>query len=194
MQQPTRPGVEPEQLHRDLGAWLEPSVTAQTVATLHKRGAVELRGTLIALPGFVAKAQANPELVLAVLAALTSHGLEAPTIEVLAEGTDAPVREVQAALQAAAASGQAIRLSEDLYIAAAVAQSAAQRVVAAFVDTAAFTTGELKEVLGLTRKHLIPIAEYLDASRVTVRDPSGNRRVRDRAREAWLERQKGQER
>ena len=59
-------------------------------------------------------------------------------------------------------------------------------VLEAFAGRDSFTTGELKDLLGLTRKHLIPFAEYLDAERVTVRDPSGNRRVRDKAREAWL--------
>ena len=98
-------------------------------------------------------------------------------------------KAVLVGLQAAQTAGRAIRIAEDYWVLTSEVQAARDRVLAAFVDSASFSTGELKDILGLTRKHLIPFAEYLDGERLTVRDPAGNRRVRERARDAWLARQ-----
>lgn len=188
-QNDARAGIEPDQLHRALGAWLEPTATAHVVAGLVKRGALELRGALLALPGFQARAVARPETVDGVVAALAAAGLQTPTPAQLAESLALDPRDVQAALRSAAAAGLVTRIAEDQFAASAVVRTAIDRVIAAFVDRESFATGELKDLLDLTRKHLIPFAEHLDAMRVTVRDPSGNRRIRDKAREAWQARQ-----
>ena len=183
-----RPGIEPEQLHRDLGAWLDPTATVQIAAALVKRGDLEARGPVLALPEFRAKAVASDTLVDAVVQAVEALGLQAPPPAQLAEQLGLDPREVAVALQAGLAQGRLLRLAEDQYCGALAVRAAIEQVVQAFVDREAFSTGELKDLLGLTRKHLIPFAEHLDAARVTVRDPSGNRRVRDRVREAWQQR------
>lgn len=187
---PTRPGVEPDLLHRRLGAWLDPTATAQITAQLVRRGALAQRGTLLALPDFQPKATARPETLAAVQLTLAEQGLATSTPAALAEQLGIDVREIGAALHALQAEGQLVRLSEDLYVTRDAARAAIDRVVEAFWQREAFSTGELKDLLGLTRKHLIPFAEHLDAERVTVRDPAGNRRVREKVREAWLARQK----
>jgi selenocysteine-specific elongation factor len=186
--QDARPGIEPDQLHRDLGTWLDPTATAQVVAGLVKRGLLEVRGPVLAEPGFRARAVASDQSVDTVASALEAHGLQVPTPAQLAEEVGLDPREVAVALQAGVAQGRIVRLAEDHYCGRQAVLAAVDRVIAAFVEREGFTTGELKDLLGLTRKHLIPFAEHLDAARVTVRDPSGNRRVRDRVREAWLQR------
>jgi selenocysteine-specific elongation factor len=184
--QPTRQGAEIADLQRQVAPWLEASAFAQIGALGVRQGLLTAHGTALALPGFVAKAAASPELVARLEALLAAQGLapESPTQLALLLTVDG--KSLLAALQAGQAAGQIVRISEDYWLLAATVDAARERVLTAFVAAESFSTGELKDVLGLTRKHLIPFAEYLDSERVTVRDPAGNRRIRERAREAWL--------
>ena len=186
--QPTRLGAEVADLQRQLAPWLEASAFGQLCALAVRQGQLAAQGTALALPGFVAQATASPELVARLVALLAAQGLAPETPAQLAELLQAEARALVTALHAAQAAGQVVRVTEAYWVATPVAHAARERVLTAFADAAQFTTGELKDVLGLTRKHLIPFAEYLDAERLTVRDSTGNRRVRERAREAWLAR------
>lgn len=190
--QPARPGIEAEALHRELGAIVDASVVVGVAQSLQAQGKLASSGALWHAKGFVAKAVATPALVDALVLALQDHGLEPPTVAQLAEVVGQPLRDVGAALQAAQGQGRIVRIAEDHWLASTAATAAADKVIGAFCDCEAFSTGELKELLGLTRKHLIPFAEYLDSERVTVRDPSGNRRIRERAKEAYAARRAAQ--
>ncbi len=186
--QPTRPGAEVADLHRQWAPWLDPSAFAQVCALIVRQGLLTAAGTGLAVPGFVAKIAASPELTARLEGLLAAQGLATETPAHLAEILGTEPRAVLLGLQAAQAAGRVVRVTEDYWVMAAVAQEARERVLAAFVEATGFSTGELKDVLGLTRKHLIPFAEFLDGERLTVRDPAGNRRIRERAREAWLAR------
>jgi selenocysteine-specific elongation factor len=190
---PTRAGMDAEALARAVGAWIDPTVVTQAAQGLLKRGSLALQPTgLWAEPGFVPKATASPQLVAQVIAALHPHGLATPTPAVLAADHALDPRDLLAALAFAAAQGLVSRIAEDYWLPRPTAEAAAEQVIAAFAERASFSTGELKEVLGLTRKHLIPFAEWLDAERVCVRDPAGSRRIRDRAIQQWRARQGGE--
>jgi selenocysteine-specific elongation factor len=183
----TRPGPDLEALHGALGEWLDPTAIAALVAAMVRRGSLQQRGTAVALPGFVPKAAVRKELLEAVVLRLAGQGLQVEGPTELAVGLAADPREVQAALQQATADGRLTKIAQDLHVTAAEVVKAVDRVIAKFATTDSFSTGELKDLLGLTRKHLIPLAEWLDAQKVTVRDPAGNRKIRQRALDAWRE-------
>ena len=184
-----RPGPEPDSLHPAVGAWLDASATSALVQGLLRRGTLVARGSAVALPGFEPTATARPELVDALVRRLDAQGLAVESPVELSIGLAADVRDVLAALAAATADGRLLRVAQDMHVATARARSAADSVIAAFAARDNFATGELKDLLGLTRKHLIPFAEWLDQAKITVRDPAGNRRIRERALQAWRERQ-----
>lgn len=184
-QSPHRTGIEPDQLHRLVGGWLDASAVGQVAAGLVKRGRLEARGAVLADIGFQPKVAVTAQAIDAAVLALASAGLTPPSQAELAEQLSVDARELAASLQAGQAAGRLVRLPGEDWITTEVAREAIDRVIEHFADRASFTTGELKELLGLTRKYLIPFAEYLDAERITVRDPSGNRRIRDKARDAW---------
>lgn len=188
-EQPTRAGIDSEALARAAGEWLDPSVVIHVAQNLNKRNVLTLQQQLWSLPGFQPKATASPAQLAQVMQALAAAGLAAPSPAVLADAIALELRDVQATLTVATAQGLVVRIAEDYWLPRSVANEAADRVIAAFAGTDSFSTGELKELLGLTRKHLIPFAEWLDAERVSVRDPAGTRRIRDRALQAWRSRQ-----
>ena len=51
----------------------------------------------------------------------------------------------------------------------AVLQALRDRLVAWLRERSRITTQEFKELVGATRKHVIPLAEYFDRERVTLR-------------------------
>ncbi len=187
--QPTRAGLDSEALARAAGEWLEPTVVVQVAQNLQKRNVLGFQQQLWALPGFQPKATASAAQVALVLEGLAAAGLAAPSPAALAEAAALDLRSVQAALAVALSQGLVVRIAEDYWLPRPLASDAADRVIAAFAAAESFSTGELKDLLALTRKHLIPFAEWLDAERITVRDPSGSRRIRDRALQAWRARQ-----
>lgn len=196
-QHPTRGGMETEALERSVADWIAAGVVQQTAVGLGKRGqlvqreAAGGRGLQWALPGFQPKATVDTAVVDAVVAALAPHGLAPPLLASLAADLGVDAKTLQLALQRACADGRLARVADDYYVTTAATRSAIDAVMRALAAQDSFSTGELKELLGLTRKHLIPFAEYLDAERWTVRDPAGNRRIRERAREAWRASQNG---
>lgn len=185
---PAKAGLEPDQLHHLAGTWLDAATLAQVAAALRKRGALADAAGCLALPGFAPRATIAPETVRALVEAIESEALAPQPTSTHGAALGLSPRDLAATLQVALAGRDLVRLGEDLHVAAPAALKAIDQVLEAFADQASFSTGALKDLLGLTRKHLIPFAEYLDAERITVRDPSGNRRVRDRARQAWLDR------
>ena len=72
--------------------------------------------------------------------------------------------------------GTLVHVSGVFFVAASVAEDIQGRVRALLDERGRVTVGDVREALGVTRKHAVPICEYLDRARVTRR--IGNERVR----------------
>jgi selenocysteine-specific elongation factor len=68
-----------------------------------------------------------------------------------------------------------VRIREGLYFHAEPLQEAVGRVVAFLREHRAITPQEIKDLLGISRKYAIPLLEWLDAQRLTIR--VGDKRV-----------------
>lgn len=188
-QAPERDGVERDALARRIGAWLDPTMLQGVFDGLLRRGALREGESGVALTDFVARrVAARDEVAAATHAVLAETGLTPPTGDALlvavrerAALAAADAAELRLALDAGQADGRVVRVAQDFYVDADAAVGLFEAVLGAFAASDGFSTGELKDLLGLTRKHLIPLAELLDAKRLTVRDPSGQRRIRQRA-------------
>lgn len=200
LEAPERVGATPAELSRRLGAQLEVESVHALAQGLLKRGALRAAGpgaAEFALPSFVVRSHGpSPALREALIAALEAGGPAPPTGSALWQAarerlmvppgedvaTDAATFE--AALTLEVQAGRALRHGDVAFGAGAFAFAAAAAFTA-FADAEEFDTAALKDLLGLTRKHLIPLAELFDAKRLTVRDASGLRRFRSRALDAY---------
>ena len=185
VKQPEREGIEIDQLLRQIGDWLDARPLSQLVERMVRRGELVQHGRFVARADFKPRRlAARAEVLPALLAALERHELAAPRpAELMVECAIAGVglEEVELALRAGVKAGQLERIARDYYLPAARVRRAVRGLMEAFAGQETFSTGDLKGELGLTRKHLIPLAEFFDARRVTVRDPDGNRRFRGQA-------------
>jgi len=68
-----------------------------------------------------------------------------------------------------------VRIREGLYFHAEPLQTAVDRVLTFLREHQAITPQEIKDLLGISRKYAIPLLEWLDNQRLTVR--VGDRRV-----------------
>jgi selenocysteine-specific elongation factor len=104
-----------------------------------------------------------------VAAELTRGGLTPPLLDELALRCHAPPAEVAAACKQLVAEGTAVRVAAELHYDAGLLQELRDRLVARLRERPQITTQDFKELVGATRKHVIPLAEYFDRERVTLR-------------------------
>ena len=73
------------------------------------------------------------------------------------------------------AEGRVVRASAELWFDAAAVAALREKLVAFLRERHEITTQQFKDLVGATRKHVIPLAEYFDREKVTLR--VGEKRV-----------------
>jgi selenocysteine-specific elongation factor len=140
------------------------------LARAAEAGTLVLDGDLVRQPHHrAASSGAGGALKDRVAAELAAGGLTPPFLDELTSRCHGPPAEVAAVLKLLVADGAAVRVAADLHYDAAVLQALRDRLVAWLRERRQITTQEFKELVGATRKHVIPLAEYFDRERVTLR-------------------------
>ena len=169
---PLRPGMPREALRHAALEGLEPRGMAAVVAALAADGALQSGPDWVALPGHHPHLPAAWATVADRLEAeLAGAGLTPPPVtEVLAASgwQDGEAERVEF-LAHLCAVGRLVRVDAQLYYDAEVVAVAAERVRAFLRSHGAMTVADLRDLLGVTRKHAVPLAGHLDATHVTRR-------------------------
>jgi selenocysteine-specific elongation factor len=168
---PLLPGVPLETFRRMAGG---PALGAKLVDQLASQGRlaqeagwVRLAGHRAAIPAELADASRL------IRGELDAAGFEGRTARELADrARGAPADEIAEFL---VREGTAIRLGRDRYYARVHLEEAVGRVLAELRKLGLATPSELRSTLGLTRKYLIPILEWMDTQGLTVRDGDARR-------------------
>ncbi|MEK7270492.1 MAG: selenocysteine-specific translation elongation factor [Planctomycetota bacterium] len=171
-------GEPPAELRRRLG--IEGAVSEAAFA--HALRTLVARGELSERDGRLSLASHRPTLPSAVAAcrepllALLRAGLFAPPpAGEWAARLGRPEADLRATLASLVDEGAVAKVSEDLCYPAAAITDIAGKVRAFLRTKGSMTVAQLRDLLGITRKHAVPIAEHLDRLRVTIR--SGDLRV-----------------
>jgi selenocysteine-specific elongation factor len=136
---------------------------------LVRTGAAVLRGGFLALPthALVVKPHDEP-LTAEVAALLTLRGLSPPHAKDLADRFGVPLRSVEQVLRTLVGQGRVVRAGPFHFDVAAV-KRLEERLVKFLDERGRISTAELKDLVGQSRKFTIPLAEYFDRERVTLR-------------------------
>jgi selenocysteine-specific elongation factor len=165
---PRRVGVEREELLSGLG--IEAALFELAVESLLQAGIVERNGTLFSLAGWTARLSAlDQQLCDRLAAVLQKAGLSSPTIEELAGAVGEPLPRVEAMLRVLAERGIIVRLGERLVMHQEAVEAARKLVLQLFARAPSFSTMEFRDALGVSRKYAVPLLDYLDSIRFTVR-------------------------
>jgi selenocysteine-specific elongation factor len=173
--EPLKPGMSKEELRTRLGG-LEERVFFHFLDRVAAQGLVAVEKDKVRLAGHQVRLDAHQQaLVERLEAEFRGAGFAPPsTEEALARiGMDRP--DEQALLQLLVDDRRLVRVREGLYFHAEPLRAAETRVVAFLREKKEITPQDFKDLLGITRKYAIPLLEYLDAQRVTVR--VGDKRV-----------------
>ncbi|HYO64923.1 MAG TPA: SelB C-terminal domain-containing protein, partial [Archangium sp.] len=109
------------------------------------------------------------------VADLSAAGLAPPTLNELAQRLNLPAARVQELLKVAVAEGRVARVSEELFFDTGALAGLKERLVAHLREKKEISTQAFKELVGQSRKFVIPLSEYFDREKVTLR--VGEKRV-----------------
>jgi selenocysteine-specific elongation factor len=173
--EPLKPGMSKEELRTRLGS-LEERVFLALLERFAAAGVLvvdkdKVRGAGHAVRLTPTQQEASDRIE----AEFRQAGVAPPTLdEALAKlGLSEP--SAQAMAQLLVDNRRLVRIREGLYFHTEPLQEAVGRVVAFLREHQAITPQEIKDLLGISRKYAIPLLEWLDAQRLTVR--VGDKRV-----------------
>jgi selenocysteine-specific elongation factor len=174
---PLAAGIGREELRGKLPPIVDPRLFQRLVAQLADRGGLVAEGDHVRRREHAAAKAggAGGALKEKVAQALAAGGLTPPRVAELAAIVKTTEADVGAVLKLLAAEGRAARVSAELWYDAAELDRLREKLVAFLRERKAITTQEFKDLVGATRKHVIPLAEHFDNERVTLR--VGEKRV-----------------
>jgi selenocysteine-specific elongation factor len=174
--QPLAAGAGREELRGRLPPVTDPRLFARLVAQLQERGEIAVDGDRVWLRGHSAASGGQGGALKDQIAAILREGaLAPPRVVDLPALAGASASDVTAVLKLLASDGTAVRVSPEIWFDGAAVAALRERLVAHLRARKEISTSEFKELVGSTRKHVIPLAEYFDRERVTLR--VGEKRV-----------------
>jgi selenocysteine-specific elongation factor len=169
-EKPLAGGVGREELRGALPPVTDPRLFQRLLAQLADKGELVVLGDLVRRKGHTAAAGADAgALKEKVVALLAAGGLTPPWVAELPALAAADAEDVQAVLKLLLAEGRVARVSTELWYDARAVGALREKLVAFLRVKREISTQEFKELVGATRKHVIPLAEYFDRERVTLR-------------------------
>ncbi|HEU4385256.1 MAG TPA: selenocysteine-specific translation elongation factor [Anaeromyxobacteraceae bacterium] len=167
---PLAAGMGREALRGKLPPVTDPRLFQRLLSQLAERGALQLEGDLVRRAGHAAASSAGGgALKERVARAIQKGGLTPPWVAELPALVKGSPGDVGAVLKLLLADGTVVRVSSELYFDAGAVAELRERLVEFLKGRGAITTQEFKELVGATRKHVIPLAEYFDREKVTLR-------------------------
>jgi selenocysteine-specific elongation factor len=177
---PSSPGLALEELRTRVRPGADAAVFSAITDALVERRRLSRQDGHVALAGFTPSvSDSERALDAAVIALLDAAQLSPPRVEDLPStladrGTSCDRPAVDKAIVRLVARGDAVRVAKDLALSAAALERFVAEVRRYFDDNEWLDAQALKQMTGLSRKWLIPLAEWLDRAHVTVR--MGDRR------------------
>jgi selenocysteine-specific elongation factor len=104
-----------------------------------------------------------------IVSLLQTGGAEPPTTKELAQLSGCAEKELADHLNLLIREGKTVKVKSDLYYAAEPLASVQEKLVAFLKEHGAITPAEFREMTGLSRKFMIPLLEYFDQQKLTIR-------------------------
>jgi selenocysteine-specific elongation factor len=173
---PLEPGAPLQWLRSRLRAPDE--VGSAVLAELASANAISIQQGLARSPEFAPRlTKAQERLREQLIAALEAAGQEPPTVDELAASLNSDATAVAALARLLAREGRLVAVEPTRYYLATTLSGLLARLRVGMQAGADYGPAELREVLGFSRKFLIPFLEFTDRAGHTIRDASGRRRI-----------------
>jgi selenocysteine-specific elongation factor len=173
--EPLKAGMSKEELRTRLGS-LEERVFLHLLDRFAAAGAVTVERDKVRIAGHQVRLTPKQQaLVDRLEGEFREAGVAPPSAEEAFAKLGVTRADDQALLQFLLDERRLVRIKEGLYVHAEPLREAETRVAAFLRERKEITPQDIKDLLGISRKYAIPLLEYLDAQRLTVR--VGDKRV-----------------
>lgn len=173
---PLKEGIGKEELKAHIPKRSDLRFFPAVLTALEKEGKVIVDRDLVKMPGHRAAAGAGQAGLLAELeTALQAGGEEPPGIKELAALVGSDEKHVLENLNLLAREGRVMKVKADVFYSPQPLQALQEKLVAYLGEKVEITPPQFRELTGLSRKFMIPLLEYFDQIKVTLR--VGDKRV-----------------
>lgn len=168
---PLKHGVAKEELRSQLRPTVDQKVLQALLSGLVKKGAIEQMGAEVKLSGHEVKLQVNEQEMEQKIGSLYEEAGLAPPIlkDVLAQFAEFPEKQIRQVLDLLITKGHLLKVNEVLFFHAPTVLKLQEDVVAFIRREGEIDAQRFKDLTGLTRKFSIPLLEYFDKIKLTVR-------------------------
>ncbi|MGW8267844.1 MAG: SelB domain-containing protein, partial [Longimicrobiales bacterium] len=165
-----KPGMPLEELRQKLPRQSGPGLGEAVLRRLAQTGALRVERGLARLADFSPELSGRQARVRDTLRErLAESGLAVPGVGELADAVGGGVEEVEAILRLMEAQGEVVAVEGGLFIGREALNRAGAAVVATLGGRSDLGPADFREVLGVTRKYLLPVLRYLDVKGITTR-------------------------
>ena len=173
---PLKEGMGKEELKTRLPKRSDPRFFTPLLSALERDGMVVPDRDIVRLAGKVVRKDRPADgLSGRVAQFLKEGGIEPPTVREVMERFRCDEKSVRDNLALLVRNGEVARISSDLFYAAEALNGLREKLVAHLREKGEITPPEYRELTGLSRKFLIPLLEYFDSEKLTIR--VGDKRV-----------------
>ncbi|MGL1932027.1 MAG: selenocysteine-specific translation elongation factor [Desulfotalea sp.] len=179
---PLQAGLAKEELRSGLGSRLDVKLFNWCIADLVKKDSIVQEESLVRMAGHEVALKADEEeLQRELMAWYISAGTATPTVrDTMTKFSEYPESLVKEVISLQLRDGNLVKISETLYYAKEVIDGLGQKVAAHIEQEGEIDAPGMKKLSGLSRKFSIPIMEYFDRVRLTMR--VGDKRILRRAK------------
>jgi selenocysteine-specific elongation factor len=173
---PLKEGMGKEELKTRLPKRSDPRFFTPLLSALEREGAVVPDRDIVRLAGKVVRKNLPADDLGGKIALFLSEGgIEPPTVREIMERFRCDEKTARDNLALLVRNGAIARISSDLFYATPALDGLREKLLAHLREKGEITPPEYRELTGLSRKFLIPLLEYFDSEKVTIR--VGDKRV-----------------
>ena len=167
---PLKAGMSKEELKTKLPPLLTSRLFNLTINQMIKENTIAQQENIIRIASHaVSLGGKQADVRDKILKTYLNAGLEPPYFKQLAKSLDADTKRSREVLMHLVNEGNIIKVKEDLFFHREAIDALKQKLVTFLQNQAEITTPQFKEMTGVSRKYVIPLAEYFDATNVTLR-------------------------
>jgi selenocysteine-specific elongation factor len=167
---PLKVGISKEELRMTLGDFIDPKLFNLTLRDLEKAGKITAEKETVRISDHCVNLQGDLEqLRERINRTYLDAGLTPPTEKELKGKLDSSFHDVDQILNVMLNEGLLIKVAEDLYFHHNIVQKLRNDYRNLILKEGKSTPATFKELTGLSRKFIIPLMEYFDATRLTIR-------------------------
>lgn len=163
---PLRAGIPKEELRKKIGSPKAP-LFEKLLEELIKEGKIEREGEIYKLKGY--RPSVDPGYLMAIEETFLRAGLTPPTLKEFTQSFNLNLSEAKELLNILVSEGKLVKVKEDLYFHHKPLEQLKQKLVKFLELHKKITLQEFKNLASVSRKYLVPLAEYFDSIKLTIR-------------------------